>query len=273
MPNARAIQYRRYGSGGEAVALLHGGPGAAGEMATVARRLGARLDAFEPLQRGSGTVPLTVATHVTDLRELIHEVWRVAPVRLVGFSWGAMLALSYAARHPGDVERVVAIGCGTLDAEARRIYQTRMAERMDAKTRSLLCEIEDSLTAEADHARRNDLFAELGRIYTRLQAFDPREIRPDESSSCDEQAFRETWADAVSLQERGIQPAEFSRIAAPVTMIHGEADPHPGRLIHESLKPFIARLTYVEIPDCGHKPWIERRAEEAFYGILTECLS
>ena len=76
----------------------------------------------------------------------------------------------------------------------------------------------------------------------------------------------------MSLQERGIQPAEFSHIVAPVTMIHGEADPHPGRLIHESLKPFIARLTYVEIPECGHEPWIERRAEEAFYTVLTECL-
>jgi pimeloyl-ACP methyl ester carboxylesterase len=242
-------------------------------MAPVAKRLSSRFVVLELLQRGSGTLPLTVNTHVADLHESLQELSRPARVRLVGFSWGAMLALAYVARHGEGVDRVVAIGCGTFDAHTRRVCQTRMAERMDDKTRSRLGEIQVSLDAERDQRTRDRLFAELGRIYTRLQAFNPRHVGPDEPSSCDERAFRETWADVLSLQEKGVQPAEFSGITCPVTMLHGEADPHPGRLIYESLRPFIGNLAYIKIPRCGHKPWIERQAAEPFYAALVRCLA
>ena len=184
-----------------------------------------------------------------------------------------MLALTYAARHPARVDRVVAIGCGTFDKNARQVYQTRMAERMDETTRRRMDEIQTTLASEKDRTRRDVLFAELGRLCSRLQAFDPIETASPDPVHCDEQAFRETWADAVSLQEQGLQPAEFSRITAPVTMIHGDADPHPGRLIYESLQPFIARLAYLELPHCGHKPWIERQAMDAFQATLIESLT
>jgi pimeloyl-ACP methyl ester carboxylesterase len=241
-------------------------------MAPVAERLSARFNVLEPLQRGSGTVPLTVASHVADLHDILQEPLRIAPIRLVGFSWGALLALTYAARHPAGVDRVVAVGCGTFDVQTRRVYQARMAERMNTETQQAIDRLQNVLARETDPEKRNKLLAQFGCIYGRLQAFDPLDTDESASVSCDEQAFRETWADAVSLQENGVQPAEFSRIGVPVTMIHGESDPHPGRLIYESLRPFIARLTYTEIPHCGHKPWIERQAEDAFYAALIQCL-
>ena len=78
-------------------------------MAPVAREL---HDALEPHQRRSAGEPLTVAIHVADLHDLVDE-----PPTLVGHSWGAMLALCYAAEHP--VDRLVLIGCGTFDETAR----------------------------------------------------------------------------------------------------------------------------------------------------------
>jgi pimeloyl-ACP methyl ester carboxylesterase len=270
---SKLIHVRRYGHAGPVVVLLHGGPGAAGEMAPVARRLSTRFNVLEPLQRGGGPTSLTVAAHVADLHEILQEPVQDAPVRLVGFSWGAMLALTYASRYAADVERVVAIGCGTFDARARHVYQTCVAERMDDETRSRVSGIQASLAGEKDQIKRNELFAEIGRIYTRLQSFDPQEDDTGEPPHCDEKAFRETWTDAVSLQEKGIQPAEFSRITAPVTMIHGEADPHPGRLIYGSLRPFIDQLTYIGIPRCGHTPWVERHAAEPFYAALIQSLT
>ncbi len=267
------IQVRRYGGGGPLVVVLHGGPGAPGEMTPLARQLSTAFTVLEPLQRGAGTTPLTVAGHVADLHEILKGAARTAPVRLVGFSWGAMLALTYAARHARDVERVVAIDCGTFDKDTRRVYQTRMAERTDPLSRARIAQMERTLASEPDQSRRDHVFAELGRIYTRLQAFDPVETDSLESTKCDERAFRETWADALSLQEQGVQPAEFSRITAPVTLIHGAADPHPGRLIYESPRPFIRTLRYLEIPRCGHKPWIERHAAGAFHALLIQCLT
>jgi pimeloyl-ACP methyl ester carboxylesterase len=268
----QVIQSRRYGHGGPTVVLLHGGPGASGEMTPLAVQLSDKFNVIAPLQRGGGALPLTVAVHVADLHQVLESLPGDEAVRLVGFSWGAMLALTYAARHPARVDRVVAIGCGTFDKNARRIYQTRMAERTNEATRRRMSDLQASLACEKDQPRRDELFAELGRICSHLQAFDPIENDSPDLVHCDEQAFRETWADAVSLQEHGLQPAEFSRITAPVTMLHGDADPHPGRLICESLRPFIAQLTYLELPHCGHKPWIERQTMEAFHTALSQRL-
>jgi pimeloyl-ACP methyl ester carboxylesterase len=270
---AQTIQFRRYGHDGPLVALLHGGPGAAGEMAPLAEQLSARFVVMEPLQRAGGGIPLTVAAHVADLHRILQKPLRTEAVRLVGFSWGAMLAMTYAARHPAGVDRVVAVGCGTFDKKARQVYQTRMAERMNETAHRRMNEIQTALASEKDQARRDMLFAELGHICTRLQAFDPMETDSSESLRCDEKAFCETWADVLSLQEQGLQPAEFSHITAPVTLIHGDADPHPGRLIYESLRPVIRELAYVEIPQCGHKPWIERRAADIFHAALIQCLT
>jgi pimeloyl-ACP methyl ester carboxylesterase len=47
-------------------------------------------------------------------------------------------------------------------------------------------------------------------------------------------------------------------------MLHGADDPHPGRMIRDGLLPVIPHLEYVEFPRCGHDPWRERHAREAF---------
>ena len=266
------IEVRLYGNSGPYVVLVHGGPGAAGQMGAVGRRLGGRFRVIEPLQRASGEVPLTVARHVADLGEVLRGPLEEGPVRLVGFSWGAMLALTYAARHPSDVQRLILIGCGTFDSRSREVYEAAMAERMDADQRRRFEDLTARMAAEPDRGRRNELFAELGSLSTRIQAFDPLATGSEDETFCDEAGFRETWRDAVSLQQQGIQPAEFARIEAPVTMIHGDADPHPGRLIFESLGPFVRDIQYRELPRSGHTPWIERHAREAFYELLLDCL-
>ena len=266
------INIRSYGDRGPYVVLLHGGPGAAGQMGTVGRRLGGRFRVVEPLERASGEVPLTVARHVADLDEVLRGPLKEGPVRLVGFSWGAMLALTYAARHPSDVERLLLIACGTFDPGSREAYEAAMRERMDADQQRRFEDLTARLAAETDRQRRNELFAEFGSLCTRIQAFDPLPSESEDEIFYDEGGFRETWSDAVSLQQQGIQPAEFAGIQAPVTMIHGDADPHPGRLVFESLAPLVRDIQYRELSRCGHTPWIERHAREAFYELLGECL-
>ncbi len=265
------IRVRCYGADGPLVVVLHGGPGAPGSMAPLARRLGERFRVLEPLQRTSGGSPLTVERHIRDLSEVLASLLGEGPLRLVGFSWGAMLALTYAARKPRDISRLVLIGCGTLDPVSRGAYLISMEERIDTRTRKRLDLLEAELALETDRHRRNVIFSEFGRIYTRLQAYAP--VSADEDPlSCDEAGFNETWKDAIRLQEEGVQPAEFAAVTAPVTMIHGEHDPHPGPLIYDSLAPHIQNLEYLELPKCGHTPWMEKEAGAGFYSILFQYL-
>ena len=272
MKQVDLIKVRTYGDKGPNIVLLHGGPGAPGEMAQLAHHLCNNFQIIEPLQRISGDVPLTVARHVSDLYDVLRTPLRQGLVRLVGHSWGAMLALTYAARHPVEVERVILIGCGTFDKRSREAYQSSINRRLDSNDQNRINNIQSKLANENNHQRRNELFAELGAIFTLIQSVKPLTTN-SQKLNCDEQGFRETWNDVISLQERGIQPAEFARIKAPVTMIHGDEDPHPGLLIYKSLVTFIQHLQYREVPKCGHTPWIERAAKDQFFQILMECLS
>ncbi|HEX2973757.1 MAG TPA: alpha/beta hydrolase, partial [Tepidisphaeraceae bacterium] len=111
------LKTREYGTAGPVVLVLHGGPAAIGEAAPIARGLAGSFRVLEPWQRGSGEKPLTVAQHVADLHHLI--TCRGIRPALVGESWGAMLALAYAAAHPASAGPLVLIGCGTFDAVAR----------------------------------------------------------------------------------------------------------------------------------------------------------
>jgi pimeloyl-ACP methyl ester carboxylesterase len=272
MQTCEFIQVRFYGDSGPYVVLLHGGPGAAGEMAPVARNLCSKFRVLEPLQRTSGKVPLTVACHVEDLHDVLREPLQAGAIRLVGFSWGAMLALTYAARYPEKIDRAILIGCGTFDKQSRQIYQNNIKQRMDAQTQHRIDDIQAQLNVENNPKRRNELFAEFGSLYTRLQSYKHIKTNLKEALYYDETGFRETWADVLSLQEQGTQPEEFMHIKAPVTMIHGNEDPHPGPLIYKSLAKFIRDIKYLELSRCGHKPWIESEAKNEFYRFLNESL-
>ena len=267
----KPIQVRHYGEAGPLLVLLHGGPGAPGSMAPLARNLCSRFRVLEPLQRTSGSIPLTVERHVTDLYAVLRDSLEEGPLTIIGFSWGAMLALTYAARFPVECRRVILIGCGTLDEGSRKAYQRQMLQRTDSESQRRIRQLEGKLLVERDPECRNALFAELGAIYTRIQSFKALSAGT-EAALFDEAGFNETWDDVLALQKSGIQPAEFAHILAPVIMIHGDHDPHPGRMIYHSLKPYIRDLQYREIPRCGHMPWVEEEARHRFYKLLSNEL-
>jgi pimeloyl-ACP methyl ester carboxylesterase len=76
----------------------------------------------------------------------------------------------------------------------------------------------------------------------------------------------------VRLQEEGAYPAAFAAIETPVLMLHGAADPHPGRMIRESLAPHLPQLEYREWERCGHYPWLERAVRHEFLDVLRAWL-
>lgn len=262
------IKVRSYGTSGLAVVVLHGGPGAAGGAAPIARRLASRFSVIEPWQRESGGEPLTVATHVADLHEVIRTQGSKSPPAIVGESWGAMLALAYAAAHPHDAGPLVLVGCGTFDLKARARLNTTIESRLDGNLRKQIDHLQ-SLPANG-----GDTLHQLYKLTEPIYCYDPDTTdEPGEIISFDERAHVETWNDMVRLQENDIYPAAFTAIVSPALMLHGAHDPHPGRMIYESLKPYIRQLEYREWERCGHKPWIERHVRDEFYAVLCAWLT
>ena len=260
--------FRRYGRKGPLVLVLHGGPAAVGDVAPLAGGLSRSFRAVEPWQRGSGGVPLTVARHVADLHELTAELGHDSPLAIVGHSWGAMLALCYAAEYPENVGPIVLVGCGTFDQAARNRMKAAIDARTDANLRNRLHRLSTEFTDSTDR------FMQTFTLTRHLYDFDPIDPYPDqdENGPFDLAAHEETWNDMLALQADGVIPCAFEVIESPVLMLHGQYDPHPGKMIRDSLLPYLPQLEYHEFADCGHSPWIEKSAREVFFSVICAWL-
>jgi pimeloyl-ACP methyl ester carboxylesterase len=260
------MHVREYGTSGPPVVILHGGPGAPGYMAPVARGLADAFRVFEPFQRSSGGEPLTVARHVADLHDWVASCCEGVRPALVGHSWGAMLALAYAAAHPGCTAALVLIGCGTFDLAARDRLRTIRQERMDDGLRQRMARLPQEFPDPDERLRV------LGELTQSLDSCDLVSTE-GEMEACDARAHQETWQDMVRLQAEGLYPAAFSAIEAPVLMLHGTIDPHPGPMIRASLEPHLPQLEYLEWERCGHYPWLERAVRKEFFAVLRSWLA
>ena len=190
---------------------------------------------------------------------------------LVGSSWGAMLALSFASTHPERVRGLALIGCGTYSTAGREAYHRIMNERLDTAGRARMAELAERFEQDTDHAERDRLLGEAADLASRAQSVDP--ISTDwEFVSFDADGHDETWQDVLRRQEDGREPAAFGAIRVPVLMLHGADDPHPGAITRDDLRPFLAELEYVELEQCGHIPWLERHARRQFLEILEPWL-
>jgi pimeloyl-ACP methyl ester carboxylesterase len=263
------IEVRIYAGAGEPVVVLHGGPGAPGSAAGLAIDLAGDVEVWEPLQRRSGEVELTVDRHVADLHDVAPN-----PARIVGHSWGAMLGLSLAARYPERVHRLALVGCGTYDEASRAEYERRFEARVDDAARERRKQIRTAMGSARDDDERDWLLAVRGAFAAEVQSVDALpdpEPEPDPLPG-DAAGHEETWRDVVRRQTAGIDPQSFSAIRAPVLMLHGDDDPHPGPMIRDTLRAYIPHLEYVGIARCGHEPWRERHGREPFLTTLRGWL-
>src|SRR5262249_9726581 len=219
------------------------------------------------LQRRSGEVELTVDRHVADLRAVAPDT-----ATIVGHSWGGMLGLSYAASRPSAVGALALVGCGTYDEPSRAEYERRFEARLDDARRARRSELQAATTRARTDAERDHVLALRGEFAAEVQSV---ELLPDAQASlvrADAAGHEQTWRDVLRRQALGLEPRAFAAISAPVLMIHGDEDPHPGPMIRDALLPHVAHLEYVEISRCGHYPWRERHAREPFLDALRSWL-
>jgi pimeloyl-ACP methyl ester carboxylesterase len=199
-----------------------------------------------------------VDRHLEDLSRVISQYIPGERPALAGESWGAMLGLAFASRHPQRVSALVLIGCGAFDLQARAELQRTIEQRTSPELRARLADLERQVPDEGKaFVRAHEL---SDSIYTYCRAADA----DDRIEHFDLKGHVESWNDMVRLQEVGFYPAAFSSIRCPVLMLHGSYDPHPGAMIRDSLKTYIPHLEYREFDRCGHSPWIEEHARDRF---------
>ena len=266
---------RKYGLSPFSVAVIHGGPGGGSEMAEVAQELCSGRGILEPLQTAH-----SLQGQIEELKGLLEECADL-PVTLIGFSWGAWLSFILAAHYPAMVKRLVMIGSGPFQEKyVPRIMQTRLSRLSEEEGRQVrsIFAILDGDGQNNDGCVKNRLLARMGELFSRTDSFDPIECKSTESDysimPCHADIYQSVWKEASHLRQTGELLALGQKILCPVVAIHGDWDPHPARGVCEPLQATLKRFSFkfIILEDCGHKPWIERRAKDKFYSLLKEVI-
>ena len=258
---------RIYGTAPFAAVVVHGGPGAGGEMAPVARELSRRRGVLEPIQTAA-----TLEGQVDELKTVL-EQHGDRPVALIGFSWGAWLSFIVAARYPGLVRKLILVGSGPFEERYAAALQAARMGRLDEEERAeflaLLAALDDP--AAGDRSAR---LARLGALTTKTDAYDPLPDAAEEAERAAAQGdiFQGVWTAAAEMRKSGELLAFGKRIRCPVVAIHGDHDPHPAEGVEKPLAAVLRDFRFILLRHCGHKPWIERRARDEFYAVLEREL-
>ena len=255
---------RKYGNPPFKAAVIHGGPGAPGEMAPVARKLSELCGILEPLQ--------TVATLEGQVRELksLIEANTKEPIILIGHSWGAMLSFIVTARFPSLVKKLILIGSGPYDHKySPSIMQNRL-NRLDEKERlELEILIKNLETPSEDN--HDVMMARLGALVSKTDSYNPMPY-VSEVLECQSEIFHGVWTEAAEMRRRGGFIKLVQSISCPVVAIHGDYDPHPPEGIKKPLSGVIKDFRFILMEKCGHDPWVEKEARDMFFDILKKEL-
>lgn len=251
-----AVFWTAVGGSGPPVVCCHGGPGLWDYLAPLAALL---VDSFTVVRfdqrgcgRSTGGGPFTIAQAVDDLDQLRAGLgidrWTV-----IGHSWGAELALRYAASRPERASGVVYIsGVGSDDA-FRPAY---IAERNRRLGESLDRWRELGARERTPAEEREWCLLQWRPDFSPGSAVDHAralwDTRPP-GTAVNMTANRELWADRASADL--LQLA--TTIGCPVRMIFGDDDPRPWTAT-DRLLDALPRADRIVLRRAGHAPWAER---------------
>ncbi|MBI4500804.1 MAG: alpha/beta hydrolase [Gemmatimonadetes bacterium] len=253
---------------GPGVIVLHGGPGAHHDYL---------LPQFDALardrtlhyydQRGGGRspvgreVPVGWREQVADLDGLIDH-WRLAPATILGYSWGALLAMLHAIEHPERVARLGLVSPAAATAHGRQEFEDRFAERMrDPRIQQRREALQQSGMRERDPETYRKRLFELSVAGYFADPGKAKDLTPFRVTGRTQDAVWKSLGD-YDLGDR------LRRLSVPALIMHGRHDPIPLACAEHTAKLLEAPLEVFEYS--GHVPYVEEF--EKFVGVLDEFL-
>ena len=262
------LRIRIVGSG-PPIVVLHGGPDfdhcyLLPELDHLAEDF--RLVYYDQRGRGEsadGVRPedVTLTSEMADL-DAVRRHLKLEAIAVLGHSWGGVLAMEYATRHPHHLTHLILMNTAPAshhDAEAFRWYLRSIRpvgeiEAMHALAESVAFRAGD-LGAELDYYRMHFRPAlvstdQLDRVIPRLRAhFTPARVLV--ARAIEARLYLDTWSSPTyDLLPR------LRHLAVPTLVLHGERDFVPVALA-EHIADAIPDALLVVLPGCGHFSFLE----------------
>jgi proline iminopeptidase len=277
VPDAE-LYYRAIGQG-PPILVLHGGPDF--DHRYLLPDLDCLADSFRLIyydQRGRGQsargvqpADVSLQSDVADL-DRVRAFLRQERVALLGHSWGALLALEYALRHPARVSRLILMNAAPASRddylgfrEARRTRAAPDLARQQALAATAAYQQGDPATVAAYYRimygatlRRPE---HLDRLVQNLSAgFTPAGIT--QARAIEDRLMDETWLSSGY----DLLPV-LARLRIPTLLLHGDYDLVPVAYAAH-IAGAIPGARFVVLPDCGHFSYLEHPA--AVHAAITD---
>ncbi len=273
VPNA-VLHYSVEGRG-QPVLLLSGGPGiSSDQLSALSKRLSSTYRCILFDQRGTGmshcdpldSTTINVHQAMEDITLLLSRLG-IGKVTIIGHSWGAMLATSYAINRPRDVAKLVLIGPGPLDLSGYELVEDNVFSRASKAEKIFMREAGDSM---AHHNASPELVRAFNRTFTRFLFFDALKVDSlmETIRASINDRMQELMMEDLARTKYDIKEG-ISALGVPLLVVCGRQDPvglFPTLGIRELDKQ--ARICWIE--KSGHFPWAEQ--PEPFYSALFDFL-
>lgn len=250
---AGALSVRVRPGGPGRLLLLHGGPGlTSGYLDSLVAEIDGGWTVALPQQRGhrpsTTEGPFDIDTAVDDLVAVLdHLGWDEAVV--VGHSYGGLLGLFVAARHPARCTGLLLVdSIGTVGDGGNAAFVEELLRRTPEDARARLAEL-DGLPPTPD-----SLDEELRLVWQAYFA-DPPSAPPYLPVAQSPDAFAGLMAD-LSVQ-MPVLAAALPSVRVPLGALVGSGSPIP-RSASADVVARVPGAWLVEVPGAGHFPWLER---------------
>jgi len=262
----RPLYWCRYGqAGAPPMMVLHGGPGAHHDyLLPQLLSLASLGDGFDLVfydQRGGGRsktddpTPITVATHIHDFEAVCDELG-VTGAPLVGYSWGALLALHVVGAARDRSAAVALPPWMMLISPAPYMPADRATFEAELQRRQLSPEVAGlRAQLQASGLRERDLDAYRQRAFELSVA--GYFAHPERSANLTPfrvtgRVQQSTWASVDGEAVRASLPL----LGIPSLVVHGDRDPIPLQSAQATADGLGA--SFVVLSDCGHVPYVEQ---------------
>lgn len=256
--------------------VLHGGPGADHEyLLPQMLELADRRQLLFYDQRGGGRSrtdarePITWQTHVADLGAVIRE-FALDPVTIVGYSWGGLLALLYAAQASHDEAlpapaKLALIDPAPVTRQFREEFEAEFARRQASP---MIQAMRDELANSGLRERDPDAYRHRAFELSVAGYFaDPRAARSLTPFRVVGRVQQSVWESLGNYDL--VADGRLASIHCPTLIVHGKQDPIPVASSEACAHALGAQL--VTLDGCGHVPYVEQPA--ALFAALRPFLA
>lgn len=251
---------REYGKPPFRAIAIHGGPGAPGCCAGLCRGLENSVGILEHLQMGR-----SIASLVEEIKAII-DCYGLGQTILIGHSWGAWLSFIFASTYPELVEKLILVGSGPFEEkylpQLAAAREKRLNEAEKQAMRETFAHMNDPNATKDEEKTAQFVQTSHGDEYCLLPGLEPDMLYFDEDQ------YKALFGEIVPMRASGQLLAYGKGIRCPVVAIHGRQDPHPWAGVAEPLEPVLPDFKLRLLDRCGHEPWKEKYAHEAFFRLL-----